>query len=153
MRKHPGSSALRKGRVSLHGQIYLVTSIALRREPRFAEWDQASHACRALADPRVWRNSRLLCWVLMPDHWHAIVQLGGEDSLSLIVNRAKAAIAKATNASAGGAGRVWERGFHDHALRREENLLEVARYVVANPIRASLVRSVGNYPYWDAVWL
>jgi len=29
----------------------------------------------------------------------------------------------------------------------------VARYIVANPIRAGLVDNIGQYPYWDAVWL
>ncbi|MFV3290267.1 transposase, partial [Pseudomonas sp. NY11955] len=29
----------------------------------------------------------------------------------------------------------------------------VARYIVANPIRAGLVSRVGDYPHWDAVWL
>ena len=42
---------------------------------------------------------------------------------------------------------------HDRALRRDEDLLAVARYIVANPLRAGLVRRVGDYPLWDAVWL
>ena len=153
MRRRLGSRALRKGRTSLHGQIYLVTAVVLGRRAVFSDWRAANHSCRALADPIVWRNSRLLCWVLMPDHWHAVIQLGERDELSAIVNRAKSTMAKAANASVGGRGRVWERGFHDHALRREEDLLEIARYVVANPVRAQLVRSVRDYPWWDAVWL
>jgi len=48
---------------------------------------------------------------------------------------------------------VWQDGFHDHALRREEDLKEVARYIIANPVRAGLVTRVGDYPLWDACWL
>ena len=44
-------------------------------------------------------------------------------------------------------------GFHDHALREEENLLHAARYIVANLKRAGLVQRVSDYPYWDAIWL
>jgi len=29
----------------------------------------------------------------------------------------------------------------------------VARYIVANPLRAGLVESVRDYPHWDAIWL
>jgi hypothetical protein len=29
----------------------------------------------------------------------------------------------------------------------------LARYVVANPVRAGLVQRVGQYPHWDAIWL
>jgi len=38
-------------------------------------------------------------------------------------------------------------------LRNDEDLLDVARYVVANPVRAGLVPRVGDYPFWNAVWL
>jgi len=31
--------------------------------------------------------------------------------------------------------------------------MAVARYVVANPVRAGLADSVLAYPYWNAVWL
>jgi hypothetical protein len=48
---------------------------------------------------------------------------------------------------------VWQTSFHDHALRREEDVLSVARFVVANPLRAGLVKSLRDYPHWDAVWL
>jgi hypothetical protein len=48
---------------------------------------------------------------------------------------------------------VWQRGYHDHALRHDEDLKAMSRYVIANPIRAGLVSSVGDYPHWDAVWV
>ena len=28
-----------------------------------------------------------------------------------------------------------------------------SRYVVANPLRAGLVERIGDYPYWNAVWI
>jgi len=48
---------------------------------------------------------------------------------------------------------IWQDGFHDHALRREEDLKATARYIVANPLRAGLVERIGDYPHWDAIWL
>jgi len=50
-------------------------------------------------------------------------------------------------------GPVWQKGYYDHALRDEENLAAVARYIVANPLRAGLARNVADYPLWDAVWI
>ena len=35
----------------------------------------------------------------------------------------------------------------------DEDLVAVARYIVANPVRAGLVKNVRDYPHWDAVWL
>jgi hypothetical protein len=48
---------------------------------------------------------------------------------------------------------VWAPTFHDHALRKDEDLLQAARYIVMNPVRAGLSRRVGDYPYWNCVWL
>ena len=41
----------------------------------------------------------------------------------------------------------------DRALRREEDVREVARHLVANPLRARLVDQIGDYPFWDSTWL
>src|SRR5690606_24982531 len=94
----------------------------------------------------------LLCWVLMPDHWHALIELGDE-SLGVAVGRTKAVIMRDVGRALGRPLPLWAPGFHDHALRRDESLRRVARYVVANPLRARLVDSVGDWPLWDAVWL
>jgi hypothetical protein len=29
----------------------------------------------------------------------------------------------------------------------------MARYIIANPLRAGLVDRIGDYPLWDAMWL
>ncbi|MCF6281296.1 MAG: hypothetical protein L3J28_03650 [Candidatus Polarisedimenticolaceae bacterium] len=42
---------------------------------------------------------------------------------------------------------------HDRAIRKEEDLVAIARYIVANPLRAGLVKSIKDYPHWDCVWL
>ena len=46
-----------------------------------------------------------------------------------------------------------QRGFHDRAIRKQDDLVAVARYIVANPLRAGIVDSIRNYPLWDAKWL
>ncbi|MNR61582.1 hypothetical protein D3C85_1833710 [compost metagenome] len=67
--------------------------------------------------------------------------------------RTKSRITFALNRSIGRDGPLWQHGFHDRAIRREEDLQAVARYIVANPLRAGLVERIGDYPLWDAVWL
>jgi REP element-mobilizing transposase RayT len=89
----------------------------------------------------------------VPDHFHCLVQLGEGDTLPGIVGRFKSASARQANRVLMRQGPFWTDGFHDHALRRNEDLLDVARYIVSNPLRAGLVERVGDYPFWDAVWL
>lgn len=150
----PGHAALRCGRVSLPGQIYLVTFTTQHRSPLFVEEAMARTASGAFTDPHAWKRSRLLAWVLMPDHWHGLIQLGEGESLSSLICRLKANTARCVHReTAGSKDEVWARGFHDRALRSEDDILHVARYIVMNPIRAGLVERLGDYPYWNAVWL
>jgi len=43
--------------------------------------------------------------------------------------------------------RLWQRYGFEHVLRAEEDTFKVARYILENPIRAGLVRSIRDYPY------
>jgi REP element-mobilizing transposase RayT len=147
----PGHRALRKGRVSLPGQIYLLTIVTLRREPIFLDTALARAVSRCMMRD-CWGDAHLLCWVLMPDHWHGLVRLGERDGLSLLINRMKSVTAKRSHTASEHA-RIWARGFHDRALRCDEDQRAAARYIVANPVRAGLVQHVCDYPYWDCTWL
>jgi putative transposase len=89
----------------------------------------------------------------MPDHLHWLLQLHAGHSLSAVVRSVKGSSASEINRTRAVRGPVWEVGFHDHAVRREEDLQNLARYVVCNPLRAGLVRRVNDYPFWDAIWL
>lgn len=105
-----------------------------------------------MAEPRLWRGGELLAWVLMPDHWHGLLQLHADASLSTIMQRAKANTSREITRAFAIAAPVWQRGFHDRALRADDDFRDAARYLVANPIRAGLVTSLGDYPFWDARW-
>jgi len=43
--------------------------------------------------------------------------------------------------------RLWQRYGYEHVLRASEDAFRVARYILENPIRAGLVRSVYEYPF------
>ena len=144
---------LRRGRISLAGQVYHVTTTTQCRAPLFAGFDMACAASRAFESPALLRDSTLLAWVLMPDHAHWLLQLGSRDSLPALVARLKSGSARAANAVRGCRGRIWSKAYFDHAVRREESLEAIARYIVANPQRAGLVHSARLYPFWNAVYL
>lgn len=149
----PGCNALRRGRVSLPSQSYLLTTVTHGRVPIFLNPEVALATCRRIGEASLWRNARLLCWVLMPDHWHGVVELSHYEPLSDVMRRFKAVTALEANRDRRATGAVWASGFQAHPLNYEEDLVGVARYVVANPIRAGLAARIGDYPYWNAVWI
>ena len=151
----PGSRALREGRVSIPGQVYHVTARTKSGMHVFENSVAAFAACSAFHKVGKLTDARLLAWVLMPDHAHWLVDLGALDDLSQLVARLKSMSAGACNNALGSAKTtsVWQAGFYDRAIRREDDLLAAARYVVANPLRAGLVSRVGDYPWWNSAWL
>jgi len=147
----PGSAALRRGRTSQVGGIYLVTAATHGRRPYFRNDRLAREvpaALRFCAD-----EAGTLCFVVMPDHVHWLLQLRPGGRLSAVVGKMKRRCARQCNRRLGTTGAFWQGGFHDRALRRDDDLVDIARYVVANPLRAGLVQRIGDYPHWDAVWV
>ena len=67
--------------------------------------------------------------------------------------RVKSRSSRSVNLLRGNSEPVWQRGYYDRALRRDEDRKAAARYIVMNPLRAGLVKRLGDYPLWDAIWL
>jgi REP element-mobilizing transposase RayT len=147
----PGRKGLRKGRYSQVNGIYLVTTVTEGRVPRFGVFAAACVMSRFMHGVGDALDVNVLCWVVMPDHVHFLVDIS-DKNLSTVVGRIKGSSARAVNLSLQRKGKFWADGFHDHALRKEEDLLTTSRYIVANPVRAGLVKSVRNHPFWNAAW-
>ena len=145
--KQPHGKNLRKGRVSLPGNVYLVTAVTASRKPVFASFSAARLAVRCFHDQDVAYHAQTCAFVVMPDHIHWLLQLREDGDLSGVVRLYKAKVTMRLGKN------LWQRGFHDHALRSDEDMRDVAQYIIANPVRAGFVRSVGDYPHWDAIWL
>jgi len=145
---------LRKGRYSEQHRAYFVTTVLAKREQRyFADF---SCARCVVAEMRALHDDETVCslaWVVMPDHVHWLFQLGEYMDLSAAIKRFKACSARRVNGYLNRQGALWQKSFYDHALRKDEDVRGVARYIVANSLRAGLVEHVGDYPLWDAIWL
>ena len=153
MEQHHGCD-LRKGRISIPGQIYLITTVTHQRQPIFKDFYNARFVIHSLKYVAQTRQLQSLCFVIMPDHLHWLFSLENTNNLSQVVADVKRRSACRINEQNQRTGSVvWQPGFHDYALRKEDEIKDVARYVIANPLRAGLVNKIGDYPFWDAVWL
>ncbi len=144
---NPHSKDLRKGRYSQLNQIYLITTVTENREPVFKNFHAARTLIKKLKMEQKLGRAMTLAFVVMPDHLHWLMQLTGPTELAKILQSVKTLSAKEIGRH------FWEAGYHDHALRKEEDVKAIARYIVANPLRAGLVKRIGDYPHWDAMWL
>ena len=141
---------LRKGRYSQTGGEYFITTVVNGRRPLFADFQLARCFIHELAHSQLNGHCQWLAWVLMPDHFHGLLQLQHND-LSNVIKKLKGRSARRINEYLYGAGdvglqvglkpdlqengqrpSVWQANFYDHALRTEENRVQIARYIVAN---------------------
>ena len=150
----PHSKDLRKGRLSIPGQVYEVTTNTHQRKPLFQNFFLGREVVKALAHQHQRGNVQSLALVVMPDHFHWLFSLGERLPLSEVLKVVKSWTGEAVNRDRNAPGKpVWQPGFHDRALRRDEDIRKVARYIIANPLRAELVDKIGDYPLWDAAWI
>ena len=94
-----------------------------------------------------------MAFVIMPDNLHWLFQLPEDSDLSRTVGSLKSQSSRSIKSILGRSKPVWCRGFHDRAVRKDDDIVHIARYIVANPLRAGLVKCVGDYPLWDSIWV
>ena len=145
---------LRKGRRSIPAQAYLLTTATHLRKPMFMNFSYARCALLGMRYHDLRDDTRTLAGVVMPDHVHWLLYLTGRISMDSLMRQYKGGVARRIHAIRGiHAQRLWQAGYHDHAVRREEDMEQLVRYVIANPLRAGLVEQVEDYPHWHAAWL
>lgn len=148
-----GYDQLRKGRVSVAHQVYFVTTVTRHRVAYFNDlWVGRCvvNELRRLHDEGFVQS---MAWVVMPDHLHWLISLEDSFDLGTLMKTLKARSAKAVNTQLDRHGSIWQRAYYDHALRKDEDVRGVARYMLNNPLRAGLVTDIGQYSLWDAIWI
>jgi REP element-mobilizing transposase RayT len=92
---------------------------------------RAAETC-LLDTPRHHPDVSLDAYVVMPNHVHAVLRIDGPP-LGLVVATFKAAVTRVT-----GVKGMWQRGYHDHVVRDEDDLARIREYIASNPIRWAL---------------
>jgi len=130
--------------VGLHA--YSLTICTQDRHSAFGDAILAKSVCTQFLHIGVDYGFEIIVHCVMPDHAHALVQGLREDSCFVkFVSMFKQRSAYAYRSANG--HRLWQEGFFDHVLRDDESLLGVAAYIVNNPIRAGLCRTLAEYPF------
>jgi REP element-mobilizing transposase RayT len=86
--------------------------------------------------------------MVMPDHVHAVFQLGNKQTLSKLIQSFRRFTANQINGHLMRTGPLWQANYYDHGIRRDESLNKIIRYCYENPVRKGLVRQPEDYPYW-----
>ena len=137
---------LRKHRYSQIEHIYSVTFCTVNRKPFFLDFRLARTIVNEMKHQDAMKRTETLAFVVMPDHVHWLFKLKNT-SLGEVMRNVKSCTAHQFGQP------LWQKGYYEHQVRKEQCLVKLSRYIVANPLRAKLVDTIANYPFWDAVWM
>ena len=143
-----GYHQLRKGRHSIPGNFYLLTTTTHNRRPVLTKNGGAQIIFNAFEWLETKERIRWYCIMIMPDHLHAIIQLRAQDTLPGIMHTLKRFTARQINKLLKQEGPFWQDGYHDSGIRSDTVLNEMIRYCYENPVRKGLVEIAKDYPYW-----
>jgi len=124
MKPQKGSNYLRKGRVSIKNQHYLLTTTVFDRQSLLKQEAAAEIVLASLH----WleKQGKIIfdAAIVMPDHVHIVAGLKS-GSLAQVMRSFKRHTAKEINILLKRDGSFWQPQYHDHAVRKDEDLNEV----------------------------
>jgi len=155
MDNKPHQHLLRKQRTSIPDNWYSVTSCVKDRHPLLVP-DPLNplvdvQPATIIKETIRWlhQENRWQCkaYVVMPDHVHIIFILGQKSNLSDVMNSFGKYTARKLNDLLDKKGQVWQKGFYDHCLRKENSYLRHLNYIWENPVRKGLVDKPEDWPF------
>lgn len=133
-------------RIEYPGAVYHVTSRGNERKPIYRTDADRERFLAVLA--RVTARYHWLChaYCLMDNHYHLVIETQ-ERTLSRGMRQLNGTYTQAFNRAHERVGHLFQGRFTAIVIHKESYLLEVCRYVVLNPVRATAVRRPDDWPW------
>jgi putative transposase len=127
-------------------KAHFVTICCNNRIPHLKVPKTASRVIEILLESAAKESFELHAYCAMPNHLHFLAHGLSPRSNSLELVR----LLKSRSAfefKQERKQRLWESSFHDHILRKSDELEPIARYIWANPVRGGLCTSPEEHPF------
>lgn len=128
------------------GALWHVTARGNERGDVFRDDDDRREFLSVLGRTVTIYGWRLHAYVLMGSHYHLLVETP-EPTLSRGMRDLNGVTTQRFNRRHGRSGHLFEGRFKAILVEREAHLLEVARYVVLNPVRAGVAKAPAAWPW------
>lgn len=129
---------------------YFVTSRTWESRPLFVNDRICGLFVETLMHYRDKQAFFLHAYVLMPDHFHALLAPGEGIALERAIQYIKGGSAHRIGQELRFRFPVWQRGFSDHRIRDAADYENHLRYIEQNPVKRKLVVNAGEYTWSSA---
>jgi putative transposase len=132
-------------RYNSFGKPYFITCVTYNRRPFLLNHEEM--LLQSLYRSETKFNRELIAWVILPEHFHLLVDLSS-DNISSFMHWIKQSFSmNFRKLNGNGIGRVWQYRFWDHIIRDEKDLQRHLDYIHYNPVKRGLVKNPFDYHY------
>jgi putative transposase len=126
-------------------RAYFVTICTKEQQQVFSGTETVEEHLKILS--RCCEKEKFSVWAycFMPDHLHLLLTAKENSDLIKLVTAYKRLSGYEYKKTTG--KNLWQKSFYDHILRKEENIAELVRYVLENPVRKNIVEDFREYPF------
>jgi putative transposase len=128
------------------GLVYHVINRGNNRALIFRDDGDYTAFLDAMADLKQRRPFVLYGYCLMPNHVHLLVRPAATP-ISRVMQSLLVSHTRHYHRRHRTSGHVWQGRFKSPVVQEDDHLLEVLRYIEANPVRARKVAAAGEYPW------
>lgn len=133
-------------RIELAGGLYHVTARGDGRDDIYFSDDDREAWLAVFAEVCGRFNWVCHAWCQMTNHYHAVVETP-EANLSRGMRQLNGVYTQYVNRTHRRVGHVFQGRYKGILVEKDSYLLELARYVVLNPVRARIVNDAGDWPW------
>ncbi|MFH7321131.1 transposase [Desulfurivibrio sp. D14AmB] len=139
----------RHKRLDIPGAVHHVIVRGLNRQDIFLGDNDRNDFLVRLETGLSQTGCRCYAWALLPNHFHLLVRTG-EQSLSSLMRKILSGYAIAFNRRHQRSGYLFQNRYKSVFCQEEKYFLELLRYIHLNPLRAGVVKDMGEleqYPW------
>ncbi|MDD5195617.1 MAG: transposase [Candidatus Omnitrophica bacterium] len=135
-----------------HSLLYHIFNRGNGKKEIFHEAEDYHRFIRLLSDYANKHEFVIYHWVLMPNHYHFILEIADPERISSIMAGIARAYVHYHHKKYQSAGYLWQGRFKSQPIQKEMYLLTCGRYVERNPVKAGLVQNAWDYAYSSACY-
>jgi putative transposase len=129
------------------GMYYHIFNRGAGKETIFCEETNFLFAIEKIKVYSLANNLSMIAYCLMPNHYHFLIRQDGETSAGKLPQYVFNSYTKAYNKKYGHSGTLFEGRFHSKAVKTNNHLIHLCRYIHGNPVKDGMVADPEDWPY------